>query len=213
MVRRWWFLSGVGFAVLLVVGFLLANGPLPENTNAPDADWTKVYSSSSDRATILVGAFVLVAAGLVFLWFAATLLAAFSKEADASAVLASVAAGSAVAFVVIEMVAALTMGAVAGSITFGDAPVPAADFGRQLSQLGAGLLLLPGSWSAAVFVASTTRLGSTVGALARWMAVCGYVAAILLLFGVVFLPFLALPLWAIIIGIALARRPLPLTAT
>ena len=213
MTQRWWFLSGTGFGLLLIVGFILANASLPEETNAPDADWIKVYSSSSDRTTILVGTFVLLAAGLAFLWFAATLRSTLASATSTSTVLASVAAASAAAFVAVELVAALIMGAVAGSITFGDGPVPAADFGRQFSQLGVGMLLLPGGLSAALFVASVSRLGSVTGWFARWMTVFGYVVAVLLLFATVFLPFLALPLWAIVVGITLARRPLPATAT
>jgi hypothetical protein len=213
MKQRWWFLSGVGFAVLLVAGVMLAMGTYPEDSSASDADWTKVLSSSGDRVKILVGAYVLCAAGLLFLWFASAIRTAFESEMASPSVLASVAATSGIVFVSLLMVGGLTLAAVPGSITFGDAPVPAADFARQISQLGTGFLLAPGALVAALFVASTSRLGAVSGLFSRAVTVTGYVAAVLLLFGALFLPFLALPVWVIVASISLARRPVTSTAT
>ncbi len=213
MRHRWWYLSGVGFAVLLVVGFMLSMGTLPEDSKAPDADWIKVISNSGDRAQIIVGAYILFVAGMLFLWFASTIRAALQSEEASSSVVGSVAAGSAIVFVAMLLAAAVSLAAVPASITFGNSPVPAADFVRQFSQLGTGFLLAPGSLAAAVFVASISRLGAVTGLFSRGLAVVGYVAAVLLLFGAIFLPFLALPIWAIVVGIALARRPVTPTST
>ena len=213
MRQRWWFLSGVGFAVLLVAGIMLAMGTFPEDSKAPDADWIKVLSSSGDRAKIIVGAYVLCVAGVLFLWFASTIRTALESEATPPSVLVSVAAGSAIVFVTLLMVGGLALAAVPGSITFGDAPIPAADFVRQLSQLGTGILLAPGSLVAAVFVASTSRLGAVAGVFSRAVTMFGYIAAVVLVFGAFLLPFLALPIWAIVVAISLARRPVASAAT
>ena len=117
MRQRWWFLSGVGFAVLLVAGIMLAMGTFPEDSKAPDADWIKVLSSSGDRAKIIVGAYVLCVAGVLFLWFASTIRTALESEATPPSVLVSVAAGSAIVFVTLLMVGGLALAAVPGSIT------------------------------------------------------------------------------------------------
>jgi hypothetical protein len=213
MRQRWWFLSGVGFAVLLVAGFILSMGTYPEDSKAPDADWIKVISNSGDRTKIIVGAYVLCAAGLLFLWFASAIRTAFESEASSPSVLASVAATSGIVFVTLLLVGGLTLAAVPGSISFGGVPVPTADFVRQLTQLGTGILLAPGSLVAAIFVASTSRLGAVAGLFSRGVTVVGYIAAVLLVFGALFLPFLALPIWAIVVGISLARRPVSAGAT
>ena len=213
MRQRWWFLSSVGFAVLLVAGFVLSMGTYPEDSKAPDADWIKVITNSGDRAKIIIGAYVLCAAGLLFLWFASALRTAFESELTTPRVLASVAATSGIVFVTLLLVGGLTLAAVPGSISFGDAPVPAADFVRQLTQLGTGILLAPGSLVAAVFVASTSRLGAMTGLFSRLVTVVGYIAAALLVFGALFLPFLALPIWAIVAGVSVAHRPVPASAT
>jgi hypothetical protein len=212
MRQRWWFLSGVGFAVLLVAGVMLAMGTYPEDSSAPDADWTKVLSSSGERAKIIVGAYLLCAAGLLFLWFASAIRTAFESETTTPSVLASVATTSGIVFVSVLLLGGLTLAAVPGSISFGGAPVPAADFARQFSQLGTGFLLAPGALVAALFVASTSRLGAVTRVFSRAVTMTGYVAAVLLLFGALLLPFLALPIWVIVTSISLARRPVASTA-
>lgn len=213
MRQRWWFLSGVGFSILLVVGFILATGTFPEDNKAPDADWIKVLSSSSDRAKIIAGAYVMFVAGLLFLWFAASIRADVRARQSKPSVLSTVSIASAIVFVSMLLIGALAVAAVPASITFGDGPVPGADFIRQFSQLGIGAILAPGGLAAALFVASTSRLGVVTGLFSRGLAIVGYVAAVLLVFGAMFLPFLALPLWAIIVGIALARQATPATAS
>jgi hypothetical protein len=214
MRHRWWYLSGVGFAVALVVGFMMSAGNYPEDAKAPDADWIKVIASKGDRASIIIGAYVLFVAGMLFLWFAASIRTAIRSEEDTSdGVLASVANASAVVFVTLLLVGAVALAAVPASITFGDSTIPGADFARQFSQLGVGALLAPGALAAAVYVASTSRLGAIAGLFSRGVSIVGYVAAVLLLFGALFLPFLALPIWTIVVGIALARRPATATAT
>jgi hypothetical protein len=214
MRHRWWYLSGVGFSVLLFAGILLAMGTYPEDDKAPDADWLKVISSSSDRAKIIIGAYAVFVAGLLFLWFASSMRSAFDRESnEESNVLAHVSAASGVVFVTMLMLGVLAIASVPGSITFGDSPIPAADFARQLTQLGTGFMLAPGSLVAALYVASTSRLGAVSGVLSRPVVVFGYVAAVLLLFGFLFLPFLALPLWTLVAGISLARGRDAKTAT
>lgn len=213
MRHRWWYLSGVGFAVALVVGFIMSAGAYPDDNKAPDADWIKVMSNSSDRTTIIIGAYVLFVAGLLFLWFAASIRSELRSEETSGSVLASVANASAVVFVTLLLIGALALASVPASITFGDSTVPAADFARQLSQFGVGAMLAPGALVAALYVASTSRLGAVAGLFSRGVAIAGYVAAVLLLFGAFFIPFLALPIWAIVVGIALARRPVTSTST
>jgi hypothetical protein len=127
-------------------------------------------------------------------------------------VLTHVATGSAIVFVSLLLVGALAIASVPASIAFGDAPLPGADFARQLTQLGMGAILAPGALAAAVFIAATSKVGAAAGILPRTVAVLGYVAAVLLLFGAFFLPLLALPIWTIVVGIALSRHPVPATA-
>jgi hypothetical protein len=39
--QRWWYLSGVGFAVALVVGFMMSAGTYPKTTRRPTPTGSK----------------------------------------------------------------------------------------------------------------------------------------------------------------------------
>ena len=63
-------LSGIAFAVLLVVGFFLSGGDTPDYT-ATDQEWTNWAENNELKSRI--GAFLTLIAGFVFLHFAGTI--------------------------------------------------------------------------------------------------------------------------------------------
>src|SRR5215210_2632286 len=63
-------LSGIAFAVLLVVGFFLSGGDTPDYT-AADQEWTNWADENELKSRI--GAFLTLIAGFVFLHFAGTI--------------------------------------------------------------------------------------------------------------------------------------------
>ena len=63
-------LSGIAFAVLLVVGFFLSGSDTPDYT-AADQEWTNWAENNELRSRI--GAFLTLIAGFVFLHFAGTI--------------------------------------------------------------------------------------------------------------------------------------------
>ena len=63
-------LSGIAFAVLLVVGFFLSGGDTPDYT-AADQEWTNWAENNELKSRI--GAFLTLIAGFVFLHFAGTI--------------------------------------------------------------------------------------------------------------------------------------------
>jgi succinate dehydrogenase/fumarate reductase cytochrome b subunit len=63
-------LSGIAFAVLLVVGFFLSGGDTPDYT-AADQEWTTWAENNELKSRI--GAFLTLIAGFVFLHFAGTI--------------------------------------------------------------------------------------------------------------------------------------------
>jgi succinate dehydrogenase/fumarate reductase cytochrome b subunit len=63
-------LSGIPFAVLLVVGFFLSGGDAPDYT-AADQEWTNWADGNESKGRI--GAFLTLIAGFVFLHFAGTI--------------------------------------------------------------------------------------------------------------------------------------------
>ena len=203
--ERWSPVGGIAFVILAVVGFGLLNGGMP-STDAPARDWISFYSDSGNRAQVLVGAYVMTVAGLAFLWFLAGLRGRLLEVDRGSSALSWLVAGSGLIFVAMLMAGTIAMASVAGSITFGNSPVPPADFGRQLSQLGFGLVLLASAFFAALFVAATSYLALETGAFARWLAIVGFIVAVVLLFSALLIPMIVYLLWVLAVSISLLIR-------
>ncbi|HEV3124306.1 MAG TPA: hypothetical protein VG266_06990 [Candidatus Dormibacteraeota bacterium] len=193
--------SGIAFVVLLVVGFGLAtSGPDPGKDSV--ATFHAFWSDSANRVHILMGAYFLVAAAIAFVGFAAGLWCSVSARGGGG-VWVLLTAGIFATF--------LALGGVlfawdAGDIAFGNTPVPSGDILRENSQLPFPILLVPGAISAGCFLVAASLLGARHALLPRWLTIAGYVAAILMLGAVVFIPFLALPLWMLLASITLLVR-------
>ncbi|MGI8926124.1 MAG: hypothetical protein ACR2HN_05680 [Tepidiformaceae bacterium] len=202
-------IAGLLFAVLLVVGLLLANGDSP-SPDEPDAAHTEWWSDSGNQANALIGGYLTVLAGLAFLAFMTQVRARLLAREGGAGSLATAAFGSGVVFVALLTGGVLAMVTTAGAVKFGDAPVPGADILRILPQLGFGMILIGGGLTAAFSIAAVSWSILRTGVFARWLAWLGFVCAILLLFGVFFIPMIALPIWALAASVELWRRPEPM---
>lgn len=77
------------------------------------------------------------------------------------------------------------------------------------------MLLIGGALAAAVFIFLVSRLGRKAGALPPWLTMAGYVAAALVALSFLYIPALALYVWAAIVSVYLLIRsdaPLPANA-
>jgi hypothetical protein len=208
-------LSGVVFAVLFLIGWFASGGDTPDY-GAADADWPDWADDNQWRSRI--GAFSMLLAGFVFLYFAATIRSAFgtTETSDhASPYLARVAfAGG------ITGMAGMTMAIVmiAGATTEGaeaDAVVS-----RAVTTASGGPFLLAAMGFAALLL-SAGVLTLRTGVFARWTGIvaligaasCLVTFAVLLqgtgensVFGYGFFPgVLALVVWSIATSIATYR--------
>ncbi len=204
-------LSGIAFVVLYVAAWFLSQTPDDGDSSAQIAAY---YADRGHRIWMIVSAYVFVVAGLLFLHFItgvrARLLSDARGAADGLATL-MVAAGA--VFVGLVIAGAMTVAAVPASISFessGSAGAPqSGDVVSIVQSAGYGMILVGGMLSAAVtiFAASLLTLGTE--ALPRWTAWLGMVAAVLLLFAVVWFPQLALLIWVLAISIVLIRARSP----
>ncbi len=210
--------SGIVFAVLLVVGFLISGGDTP-NFDDPVRDWTKwaVDNESNNRAAALI---TLVAA-FEFLWFAGyihSVLGAAETEARGFARVANVAFAGAIAGVVGLTLAVIQL-AVASNHTANPQVI------RALGDSAApGFLLAPAGFAAMLIAAGVLILRT--GAYARWTGVLGLAGGAFFLltfltllsrsgdnvFGVGYpLGFLSLAVWCIATSVSNMRRLAPTT--
>jgi hypothetical protein len=207
-VRRdlWTPIAGVAAAITFVVGLIFISDS-PDN-NDSDAQILAFYAKHSHRVGILVGAFILAFCGLFFLWFASGLRQRLRTAEGPGGRLANVALGGGILFVGMLWVGAAALAAIPAEQSFGSGPVlKVADIGRFLPSVGFGAILVFGAFGAIALIDAASIVIMRTGILPKWLGWLGFVAAVVLLFGVVFLPMVAFPIWLLAASIVLFRLP------
>lgn len=210
-------LSGLAFAVLMILGWFLSGGDTPDHA-ASDADWTLWAETNRWRSG--VGAFLTLLAGLAFLHFAGTVravLGAAERSARGSTNLASTAfAGGIVGISGITM--AIVIIGSGTSIGADTDPIVS----RAVTGASAGPYLVA-AMGFATMLGASGMLTLRTGIFARWIGVVALVGAASFVvtfgtllagtaedsaFGYGFLPgVLALVTWSIGTSAAVYRTP------
>jgi hypothetical protein len=202
--RRGAGIAGLAFVVLFVAGMMLSGGT-PES-NAPDQEWFDWFADSGNRTTEVVGMFVLAASGLCFVVFLAGMVRRIRTAGRRAGQALDVAWGAGLLAAGLIMVAAVAINQAAVGIEIGEVPTPDdADLLRMAEQAGFGIALLGGGWCAAVAVGALSWAGRRNGALPSWLANAGLVAAVILVFSIIWIPMVALPLWVLAASVTLLR--------
>jgi hypothetical protein len=199
---RWAAWAGIAFAVLFVAGTLLINTP---EGDASVAEWQSHFEDSGNRVELICHGYLWALAGIAFVVF---LVGMRDRLRAASEWIANLALVSGVLFVSMLFLAGIATTAVAGGIEFGDlSEEGAGEFARWSEQLGFGALVLFGMFAAGMFVAATAAAGRKADLIPGWLAITGYVVAVILVvLGVFFLPMALLVLWILAVSIALLTR-------
>jgi hypothetical protein len=203
---RWAPLSGIAFVVAYVVGMILVRTP---DSNDPAETIAAYYAASkSHRVEMIVSAYILIAAGLLFLWFLSSLRSRLRAAEGGEGTLSTLVFGAGVVFVGMLSVGAVALAAVPGAISFGEnGDIFGADAVQTAQSLGWGAILIGGMLSAAVMIFAASILTLRTGALPKWSAWVGILAAIALLFALVWIPQIALLIWALCVSGAMLARP------
>jgi len=213
--RRVLALSGIAFAVLFVVGFLLVGADTPDYT-AADQEWTKW--AEDNQSTGRISAVLTLLAGFAFLHFAGTIrsvLETAEASARGSAQLARVAFAGAITGIA-GIVMAVVMIAAAALTGSDSNPVVS----RAINTAAAGPFLLA-SMGFAVLLAAAGLVTLRSGIFARWTAIVALIGALSFLitfltvtesnndtvFGIGYpIGFLALVIWSIATSLATYRK-------
>jgi hypothetical protein len=204
----WGPIAGIVFVVLFVVGFFLFDLPSGDDSAR---EITSFYNDSGDRAQLIISGYLLVLAGVFFLWFLASLRNRLLAAEGEPARLSVIAFASGVVFVAMLMVAAAAFVTVAGDITFGDEKFVSLEGARLLPELGYPILLIGGMFAAIAMIDAASVLIVRTGVLPRWIGYFGFVAAVALLFAVFFVPMIFLLLWVLFVSVAMIRSQAPIT--
>jgi hypothetical protein len=203
---RWTMLAGIAFAVTFVVGMIL--GRDTPDYDESDAAWTEWFDDGGHRAQQIVSLFLLTIAALAFVVFIVGLVRVVRSQALAVHSAAQVAGGAGLILAASIAFGGVAINQMSAAIEFGDLPLPSAELLRTAEQLGFGLLLVSGGLFAALTVASVSVAARRTAALPQWLVTAGFVCAVILLFGVLFIPMAVLPLWALAVSITVGRRPM-----
>lgn len=191
--------SAIGFAVLFVAGMFLSG------TDTEDKTADEVLEAfRDDKSLNILAGYLLVLAGLAFLPLAWAILE--RVRAGLSPMGGQVARWSAQLFVAMVLVSGMLFAGLAAAVSFGAEEDPPAELIRFVPQIGYAMVLAAGALCAGLFLALVSRAGQRAAAVPQWFWILGYVAAVAMLAGVVFLPMVLLPIWAISAGVVL-RRP------
>jgi hypothetical protein len=203
-VERWAPLGGIIFVVLMVAGsFLVADVP---DADAPEQEIADYLGDEDNHTRNIIGAYMWTVGGLAFLWFLTHLRSVLRGAEGGTGALSNLAFGAGVAFTAVWMTSAAGYAAVAFAIELRDALVSDPDVVRVLPAMAGLLLLLGGGFAGILLLLAASVVIYQTGVLPRWLAWLGIVAAIALLFDVIYLNILPFWAWVFVASVVLLMR-------
>jgi hypothetical protein len=186
---------------------------LPEGVDT-DQSVLRAYAESGNRTGLIVGVYLLAAAGLSFLWFLGSLRDAVRRHEESTSRLSTLVLAGGLVYVVMLFGAGASFGVLPLAVAVDEISVAQIDptLARVLVNFGFVLLLVFGLAAAAAMVLVASIAALRTGVLPRWLAWAGLPLAALLLLGPMYMPQLLVPIWAVTVGIVLARSPVPATS-
>jgi hypothetical protein len=190
------------FVVLFVAGIFLINTP---ESDEPLTKFKEFYDDSGNRAQVIISAYLLILAGVFFLWFLASLRVRLLSVEGAPGRLTSIAFGGGLVFVAMLIAAACAFAFIAGEISFGDVDNINPELMRIFPDLAFPFLTVGAMFAAIAMIDAASVLIVRTTVLPKWIGWFGFVAAVGLLFAGFFLPMILLLLWVLFVSVAMLR--------
>jgi len=188
-------IAGIMFSVLLLGALLLLRNSVPDDPREPGA-W---FNSESNTVALAIN--LVPFAGIAFLWFIGVLRDRLGASEDKF--FATVFFGSGLLFLGMLFAAAAVAGALI--ISFETAPAQLIEsatfhFARAAAYSMMNVYTIK---MAGVFMVTTSTIAIYTGFAPRWIAILGYLLALLLIFGSYYLSwsFVVFPLWVLVMSI------------
>ena len=208
--RDWAAVAGIAFGPLLVLGSVIEPSSPYE---APLQEWVDWATDRGNGQKSLISVYFFVLASLAFVVFAGGLARRMRTVRDSGS-LASIHVygfGLMVAVLLAASAVVLNTGPIAYLFESGDGlgaipdPTDIAFF-EQIHSIGYLLLTVAMALALAAFVAiASVSLRDTMP---KWFTIFSYATAVILLASATFLPIVLMPIWPLIAGIVLLRRPI-----
>jgi hypothetical protein len=199
--------SGFLFVVLFVTALvMLRRAP---HLDDPDATYTAFYAHGGDTLLVAIGLYLVPLAGIAFLWHMTairSMLDTLTPRPSGMAHGLNLLAGT--VFVTMLFAGTASLGAVAFSVSRGGPGTIDPDTARALTAVGYGLVFVFAVRGAGMFVLTTTTLLRNGRVLNLPLAVVCWALGAFLLLSVTNNPgaLLILPLWVVLVAVALLRH-------
>ncbi len=200
---RWTPLCGTVFVVLWIAGSFLA---LVEEAGDSDAEILSYYADDGNRGRAVAGAWLILFAGLFFLWFLAVLRGRLARAEGRPGPYTAIGFGSGLVASALWLVADVFFMGVAYTVDQNDNFKLDPNLHRLVGEMGY-LLFVLGTPAAALLVLATSLLGVKAGVVPKWLAWLGFpVTALMILAFLFVVPFLIFLAWVLVVSIVLTVR-------
>ena len=192
---RW---SGLAGAVVFLVGHIMVSS-VPGGGDVDPSDFDDYYVTD-DKTGLAIAGLIIVSVGVLLLvlflhHLRTTIASDFSRLAFASGM-----AGFSV-----YVVGATLLASPSAVQAFSDADFVGEEVAHTFASAGFGAILIPGALLIGLAIAAFSFAGRQTGMLPSWVAIIGYIVAVLQLASIIWLPFLLVPVWLALASIAGTR--------
>jgi len=205
--RDWPAICGVAFVPLYLAALGTSTSGVPE-TDAPMAEWVDWATDDGNGTIALLSVYLTIVAALAFVVFATGVARRIRTAEGENGLAGGLVYG-------LGLLAAGFL--VTAGIAWNNGPIPYIFDERlpdptdihvfvQLQSLGYGLAFVGMAVAAAGLIAVASA--SLRQSMPAWFTMLGYIASVVLLGSLMFVPLLALPLWTLIASVLYLRRPL-----
>src|SRR5262249_13050215 len=188
--------AGVVFSVLTIAGLVLVRLAVPADPNEPGS-WV---TDPTRRNAVSLALNLVPFAGIAFLWFMGVLRNRVGAMEDQF--FATIFLGSGLLFVAMLFATAATAGGLLQTIAANSGRLPDQNTFAASRAMSYVLLNVFGIKMAGVFLFSTCTIGLRTTVIPRWVALVGYVCAVVLLLIITDWEWIALlfPLWILLVS-------------
>ncbi len=194
--------AGIVFSLLLGSALVLIRLAAPSGA-AEGAVW---LTDPAKRRSIVLALNLVPFAGIAFLWFIGVIRDRIGEREDRF--FATVFLGSGLLFVGMLFVGAAVAGGMLASPGIAEGRLPSQELWELERRITFTLINLYAVRMGAVFILSTTTIGMRTQVIPSWLAVVGFAAGAILLFGVNISTWvnLVLPAWALLLSLNILVR-------
>jgi hypothetical protein len=197
---RWWPLTGVAFVGLWVAAFAL----IGDDAGNTDSEILAYYTKDSNRTKHAVAFFLILAAGLFFLWFLSKLRERLAQVEGGAHTQTALAYGAGIAAATLWLVGSAFFTAASFALDEDEFTLDPNTY-RILDNIGY-TAWFSGTTVAAITVTVTAVLALRTGLLPKWIAWLSFPVALTMLVAFFFIPFLIMLGWILVVSATFMMR-------